>query len=652
MKWMACLAFALPLLSQTVSYTRDSTGITSISYNAREWVYYTGDNGQARFPMFVNGGSCTSSVGGGYSPTLSTQTTGTGYTEHVYNSGTDYQFTVRWTYATPDASTLTIAVLITNQAIEPMCGLDAHTPGISIPATVAADANFNWAFPVESSTILHPAIYQQFTGGSFATWISGAGGSDVRMTASGTTNFDWQARWGWTYGPTAQRTNLAVSGTKTFTQYYRFSTSQPGATTLAAEAYAAWQSANPRLSYSPDRRPWAQLIISDTTDTSSTNPRGYFNDNSLVASDSSAFLTAANTYATNAINVLNARVPRPQGVIIWDIEGQEFDHTLTYLCSPDKLPVIAPEMDAIADSFVGQFKTAGYEVGFCVRPTHFSTGTTVPGSCTYNSPWRSDVFIDTDASYPNRGYICGSGSTYVQEGAQKPGLQKDLFDYAAVVSGLSTKIGYAKTRWGAKAFYVDSTIWFDASVNIEWQAWRDVQALHPDVMIAPENHTDKTLAYTSQYQEYRNGVKTTSTYERGINPGAFSVLNVADIATTDSAVVAAVRQGDILLYNGWWPAPELPHTDAVYQAALIANTCIVVTNSANSRNRSFSANPGTAFKYPVKLRVYFDDDSDLSDATAYCAEDCTINLTGMTHYQLRLYDFEGTLVSAGTAAAI
>ena len=44
-----------------------------------------------------------------------------------------------------------------------------------------------------------------------------------------------------------------------------------------------------------------------------------------------------------------AGAARCQGMLVWSLEGQQYPQDISYIGSPDMLPELAPEMDAIAD---------------------------------------------------------------------------------------------------------------------------------------------------------------------------------------------------------------------------------------------------------------------------------------------------------------
>ena len=156
--------------------------------------------------------------------------------------------------------------------------------------------------------------------------------------------------------------------------------------------------------------------------------------------------------------------PRPQGIVLWDLEGDEFDQYFTYVGYPNKLHDLAPEMDAVADQMFAAFKAAGYQVGMTLRPGDFQTGPTsaLPATCLASSSSNvdlDDIYIATDGTYPNRGYTCTATNTWSNVNARWPYHQHSPQDDATLLSNLESKVTYARNRWGARIYYVDSTVY-------------------------------------------------------------------------------------------------------------------------------------------------------------------------------------------------
>src|SRR5262249_21675173 len=139
-----------------------------------------------------------------------------------------------------------------------------------------------------------------------------------------------------------------------FSYLLRFGSTVDTALTLAPDAYASFLASMPNLVNWPDRRPIAYWTISEGTRRSLTNPRGYLWDPTLDTS-TAAFSTAVLGTTDSIIASFNQLAVRPQGIIIWDLEGQEFVHTFTYVGNPPSLLAIAPDMNAVADQMFAKF---------------------------------------------------------------------------------------------------------------------------------------------------------------------------------------------------------------------------------------------------------------------------------------------------------
>ena len=48
-----------------------------------------------------------------------------------------------------------------------------------------------------------------------------------------------------------------------------------------------------------------------------------------------------------------------QGMITWDIEGQEYPHATSYIGDPRKVSLLAPEMEPMADAYFAKFRRGG-----------------------------------------------------------------------------------------------------------------------------------------------------------------------------------------------------------------------------------------------------------------------------------------------------
>jgi hypothetical protein len=259
---------------------------------------------------------------------------------------------------------------------------------------------------------------------------------------------------------------------------------------------------------------------------------------------------------------------RPQGIIIWDLEGQEFMQPFTYVGYPSNLPVLAPEMDAVADTFFAKIKAAGYRVGMTVRPDHFSTGTSLPTTCASDPTYAFwDKFILLNAVYPYRGYVCSTANAWQVGQIHGPASQA-ASNRDQALSMLQQKISYAHSRWGATLFYIDTNV-YDNGYPIDHFMLRTLAAQFPDCLFIPELTGSNAYFGSAAPYNWHGGNWNIADTARVLYPSAFQVFNIGgvDWQTNQARLVQMVQSGDILLFPGWWPAPEVNAVQQIYRAA-------------------------------------------------------------------------------------
>jgi hypothetical protein len=218
-------------------------------------------------------------------------------------------------------------------------------------------------------------------------------------------------------------------------------------------------------------------------------------------------------------------------MITWDPEGQEFLESC-YYGDPRLTPVLAPEteftddrgMTAI-DEYFDKFRRAGLKVGVCLRPQQITIANGKP----------------------------------VQGAADN--------QHAAEV--LKDKLAYAKKRWGCTLFYIDSTVAVTAN-SLDPDVFKAVADAYPDVLLIPENESMRYFAYSAPLNSYaHHKITSTPVGARIVYPKAFSVLLVSDGDRPDDhdALVAAVRNGDILVFNGWYNHEGVTKIKKLYEEA-------------------------------------------------------------------------------------
>jgi hypothetical protein len=248
----------------------------------------------------------------------------------------------------------------------------------------------------------------------------------------------------------------------------------------------------------------------------------------------SAFRAALLKLADNSIQVL--KDTGAQGMITWDPEGEEFLGAC-YYGDPRLVPTLAPEMEfknngaeSVIDEYFGKFRAAGLRVGVCIRPQQ----------------------------------IVMLGGKPVQE----------LVNDEHALQILRERIAYAKQRWGCTLFYVDSTYYADLTAPAGRPLYPDVfkavAQAYPDVLLIPENESMRYFAYSAPLNSYmHHRISATPVGARMVYPKAFSVLMAPDGDQSDdhAALLNAVRHGDILLFNCWYPSPGAEKIKKLYEEA-------------------------------------------------------------------------------------
>jgi hypothetical protein len=493
--------------------------------------------------------------------------------EQVYNLGKPYQFTVRVTWTQTDSRTLRADALITNNdPVNTLVTLELHI----LPVNLPGPANqYNQNIPLEVNQFSGvPVTFLSGTWGSVATWQAGYPTQADLLTFYGSstqTVFDNRLMTTTpSCGPTPCSLEIPPGQSRLMTQYLRFGTTNDTASTLAPEAYSEYRMAFPYLVNWPDRRPIAEWFIAEgTSHTSAINPRGYLWDSTLNVSNTFNFGSKVLAQTSSIIARMNSMTPKPQGIVIWDLEGEEFAQYFTYVGYPNMLPVISPEMDKVADQMFAQFKNAGYLVGMTLRPQTFGAGATFPSAChpSTNVDFQ-DVFINTAALWPYRGYACSSANTWTQPGAHLPYFQTVLSENNAILQQLSQKVAYAHGRWGARLFYVDSTV-YEGGHPIDHSVFRALQQQFPDCLFMPEEKTAYYPGATAPYGEPYLGVYYTPPTWKMIYPQSFSAINAAhaDLINHYNDLLTGVKSGDIMLFQAWFDSPEIPVIQQLYANA-------------------------------------------------------------------------------------
>ena len=274
------------------------------------------------------------------------------------------------------------------------------------------------------------------------------------------------------------------------------------------------------------------------------NPRRYFNDPSVNIYSAAGLLAFQNRMlAQAAVNVNTARSLGSQGVITWDIEGEQYAQNTSYVCSPDQISSVAPEMESIVsdstssyfglplvDAYFKTMSNAGLKTGVCLRPQAF--GLSANGTAS----------------------------------------QSVLTGNSAIIANLETKAKYANARWGTTIFYVDSTV-DSTGGTLDPAIFQQIITDMPSFLFIPEESTPRYYAYTAPFYTFlfHTDLGTPAAIYQ-VYPHAFGANLVNDVSVGTLAQYApqlsqSVARGDILMgHADYWQAND-PTLVTIYAAA-------------------------------------------------------------------------------------
>ncbi|MCU1291164.1 MAG: hypothetical protein JWP08_14, partial [Bryobacterales bacterium] len=346
-----------------------------------------------------------------------------------------------------------------------------------------------------------------------------------------------------------------------FTLLLRFAPSGTPIGTLAANAFQSWAHYwPPKLSW-PDRRIIGSVYLASSPQGNPSqsggypnNPRRYFNDgnpNDFDIRTSGGLAQFQNRILQQAQNnVQNLQQLNAQGVITWDIEGEQYPQSTSYVCEPDQIAQVAPEMESIVtdpnspyagkkldDAYFAIMRNAGFRVGVCVRPQHFT--------------------LNADGT---------AGQVSLPD--------------AQVTSELIRKMRFAHNRWGATLFYIDSSVEANGG-TLPVDIFRKAAAALPDSLLIPEETTPAYYGYTAAFQSFifHTDLGTPSTVYN-YYPNAFSVNLVNDVdpgklAQYRPQLTQAVSHGDILVVHADYWDPNNLTVAQIYADAAAARSPVL-----------------------------------------------------------------------------
>lgn len=318
---------------------------------------------------------------------------------------------------------------------------------------------------------------------------------------------------------------IPAGGSLHFRLALRFGPADATVPQLAGDIFQKFAEAHPFTFQWPDRRPIAEIIMCRSASGWPKNPRGWLNDPAVDVTTPkglAAFRERMMAYADRCIAV--EKSVGAQGVIAWDMEGEEYPHGTSFIGDPRLIDSLAPEVGgAFIDEWVGKFRAAGLRLGLTLRPQKLVR---------YNN--------NTAA------------------------FQQELADPS---QNLIDKITYAKNRWGVSIFYIDSN--GDKNSPVDARMMARVAAAHPDVLLIPEMSTVGYYGFCAPYGSVADGDLGPTAEALHIYPNAVRtiVTGDADLAGNHAALVNAVRRGNILFFRGWYDSPEIPQVKAICEEA-------------------------------------------------------------------------------------
>ncbi len=449
--------------------------------------------------------------------------------------------TVACRYA-PAGSRLNLTVTVSNTSAQTLQQITLQLMAIHFPHT-PKDWVPNYVY-IGSNTGDPTVITADYGSGALAVCNEDVAGKPLLVGFPGRADFDNRpivvsTAPGWVLSPYLDKyiaRPIAPGASDTYHLSLRFGPSGSAPTALAGDVFAQFAQAYPQKLHWPDHRliGTLHLAASESNLHSATNPRGWFADRAVdvtTPAGIAAFHTRLLAYADQSVLVLKKM--HAQGMVTWDLEGEQYPQATTYIGDPRLLKTLDPEMNSVADAYFQKFRAAGLRTGLCIRPQRL-------------------VVTGRDAS---------------QQEAATPG---------AVVQLLYDKMAYAHKRWGCTLFYVDSN--GDPNVPYDPAIFGALtqKLLKSGIaaLIMPEHKNTRYYAYTAPYGELRLGVTSTPAMIRTVYPAAFMNIYAPDgpIAPDHAALVTSVQHGDILLFRGWWDDPQNADIQKVYQDAGVAGT--------------------------------------------------------------------------------
>ncbi len=337
----------------------------------------------------------------------------------------------------------------------------------------------------------------------------------------------------------------------TYTVSLRFT--PEGAAANATDAYTSFAATYPsQMTWTDKRIIGTAYLASSPVSTGDitqpggfpTNPRRYFNDPSVDITTPVGLQAFQDRILAQATaNTANSASLSAQGVITWDIEGEQYPQSTSYVCSPDQVAAVAPEMEStitdpnsafngqkLDDAYFRIMSSAGLKIGLCLRPQLFT--------------------------------LAANGTA----------SQNSLTTNAAIIANLETKARFANTRWDATIFYVDSTVDTNGG-TLDPAIFQQLITDLPSFLFIPEETTPRYYAYSAPFYSFifhttlGTPASTYLSYPKAFGANLVNDVSAVTLATYQPQLTQSVQAGDILMgHADYWQANDSTLVQ-IYQAA-------------------------------------------------------------------------------------
>lgn len=526
--------------SSEASYTLGPRGLTSLTWDG--WEFIGDPSYQGDLNLWSTVATFRRNDGTTYEQTFRTNDYRVPTARDTV--GLDFPWgTLRATWSRPQPDRVMCRITLTNTGEDALVNIGGHLLVLDYPETpLVQDGNGNGNlidYPRKLRPLTHPPILVLGLGEHGSQTLTIEGDLTKEWTFGGVMKFNSELRWSISWKCLEE----VPKGTSVSMDFgMRFSKTAVGFADAAPDLLMRYAGTYPPLGGRLDRRPISREFLSNPpqydlypgTGHPPGNPRGYFGNSTEfdVRTDEGKAELRRRLLARADRTIANMLEVQAQGVIVWDIEGQQMYHPVSYVCSPDRTYEVSPEMAYVpqgetldtASAFFRRFTDAGFTVGVCLRPQAYSG----------NAP----------------------DGPYTQVEAE------DVEDPAELIRH---KVDFAATHWGASLFYVDSNV----SNVYGWpipDRWLFGAALtqYPGIRLMGEWQNGGSYGTGAPYDAtWFDKVYETRDRHRTVWPDANTSIAIETVDLTPlsssalDAYTVAMRHGDVLLFDGAWPSPSM-----------------------------------------------------------------------------------------------